>query len=122
MLERLRRRWDELVHGERLDREARGGLSPHLEEAAAGEVGHGAEPAAAWREARLELGDPEEAREQLREGRTGYGLDQTMKDLGYTLRLLRKRPGFVAVCVVTIALGVGASTALVAVVDAVLLK
>jgi putative ABC transport system permease protein len=122
MLKRLRRRWDELVHGERLDREAREELRQHVEQAAAEKIEAGADPAAAWREARLELGDPEEAREQLREARTGYWLDEAAKDLGYTVRLLRKRPGFAAVCVVTIALGVGASTALFAVVDAVLLK
>jgi predicted permease len=122
MLKRLRRRWDELVHGERLDREAREELRQHLERAAAEKIEAGAQLAEAWREARLELGDPEAAREQLREGRTGYWLDEMAKDLAYTVRLLRKRPGFAAVCVVTIALGVGASTALFAVVDAVLLK
>src|SRR5262245_15785945 len=122
MLRRLRRLYDEVVHGERLDRGSREELRQHLERAAAERIEAGAPPAQAWREARLELGDPEEARERLREGRTGYGLEQVAKDLAYTIRLLRKRPGFSAVCVLTIALGVGASTALFAVVDAVLLK
>src|SRR5262245_42099808 len=122
MLKRLRRLYDEVVHGERLDREAREELGQHLERVAAERIEAGTPPAQAWREARLELGDPEEARERLREGRTGYGMEQVAKDLAYTVRLLRKRPGFSAVCVLTIALGVGASTALFAVVDAVLLK
>jgi putative ABC transport system permease protein len=122
MLKRLRRLYDEVVHAERLDREAREELRQHLERAAAEKIEGGAEPGQAWREARLELGDPEAAREELREGRAGYGLEQVARDLAYTVRLLRKRPAFSAVCVVTIALGVGASTALFAVVDAVLLK
>jgi putative ABC transport system permease protein len=122
MLKRLKHLYDELVHGERLDRESREELRQHLERAAAERIEAGADPTQAWREARLELGDPEEARERLLEGRTGYSLEQVAKDLAYTLRLLRKRPAFSAVCVLTIALGVGASTALFAVVDAVLLK
>jgi putative ABC transport system permease protein len=122
MLKRLRRRWNELWNRDRLDREALEELRQHLELAAQEKVEAGSEPSEARRSARLELGDLEETRERLREGRTGYWLDSLGRDTGYALRLLRKRPAFSAVCVVTIALGVGASTALFAVVDAVLLK
>jgi putative ABC transport system permease protein len=62
------------------------------------------------------------AREVLREGRTGSGLDSLARDLSYAVRLLRNRPAFGAACLLTVALGVGASTALVAVVNAVVLK
>ena len=55
-------------------------------------------------------------------GRAGFWLDSVLKDAAYALRMLRKRPGFSAVCVLTIGLGVGASTALFAVVDAVILR
>ena len=78
--------------------------------------------AEARRQARLELGNPEEAREVLREGRTGSWLDPLLKDAGYALRLLRKRPALSAACLLTVALGVGASTALFAVVDGVVRK
>jgi len=82
----------------------------------------GADASEARRQARLELGDAEEARERLREGRAGFWLDSVRKDAAYALRVLRKRPAFSAVCVLTIGLGVGASTARFAVVDAVVLR
>jgi putative ABC transport system permease protein len=122
MLKRLIRRWNELWHGDRLDRESQEELRQHLELAAAERVEAGCDPSQARRDARIELGDLEVTRERLREGRAGYWLDSLVKDTAYALRLLRKRPAFSAVCVLTIALGVGASTALFAVVDAVLLK
>ncbi len=122
MVKRLWRRWNELWHGERLDREARDELAHHLELAVAEKVEAGADGSEARRQARLELGDAEEARERLREGRAGFWLDSVGKDAAYALRMLRKRPGFTAVCAITIGLGVGASTALFAVVDAVVLR
>jgi len=122
MLKRLTRRWNELWHGDRLDREAREELAHHLELATAERRGAGADASEARRLARLELGDAEEARERLREGRAGFWLDSVRKDAAYAARMLRKRPGFSAVCVLTIGLGVGASTALFAVVDAVVLR
>jgi predicted permease len=122
VLKRLARRWNELRHGDRLDREAQEELRHHLELAADEKVEAGSDRSRAAREVRLEFGDPEEARERLREGRAGYWADTLARDAAYAWRLLRKRPAFSAVCVVTIALGVGASTALFAVVDAVLLR
>jgi len=122
MVKKLWRRWNELWHGDRLDREAQDELAHHLELAVAEKVGAGADGSEARRQARLELGDAEEARERLREGRAGFWLDSVRKDAAYALRMLRKRPTFSAVCVITIGLGVGASTALFAVVDAVVLR
>ncbi len=122
MVKKLWRRWNELWHKDRLDREARAELAQHLELAAAEKVRSGLPPEEARRQARLELGNPEEAREQLREGRAGFWLESLAKDTAYALRMLRKRPVFSAICALTIALGVGASTALFAVVDAVVLK
>ncbi|PYQ54863.1 MAG: hypothetical protein DMF78_04250 [Acidobacteria bacterium] len=122
MWEKLRRRWDDLWHRDRLDREAREELEHHLEMEVARRVRAGADADEARRQARIDLGDVEEVREHLREGRTGFWLESLLKDLSYALRMLRKRPVFTTVCLVTIALGVGASTALFAVVDAVSLR
>jgi putative ABC transport system permease protein len=122
MLKKVWRRWNELWHGDRLDREAQDELAHHLELAMAEKVRAGAGASEARRQARLELGDAEEARERLREGRAGFWLDSLRKDAAYALRMQRKQPGFSAVCVLTIGLGVGASTALFAVVDAVVLR
>jgi putative ABC transport system permease protein len=122
MRERIRRLWNELVRGDRLDQEAQDELAHHVELAAADRERAGLDPGEALRQARLDLGDPEVTRERLREGRAGYWVDSAGRDVAYALRMLRKRPGFSAVCVSTVALGVGASTALFAVVDAVVLR
>lgn len=121
----MRRLWRglrELRHGDRLDREAAEELEQHVLLTVAEKVGRGMDEAEARRRARLELGHPEAAREHLREGRAGSGLDALARDTAYAVRMLRKRPGFSTLCILTIALGVSASTALFALVHAVVLK
>ena len=122
MLSRLWSRARDLAWSDRRDRETQDELAEHLELLTAEKECSGLDRAEARRQARLELGNPEEAREAVREGRTGFWLDALLKDMGYALRLLRKRPAFTAACVLTVALGVGASTALFAVVGGVVLK
>lgn len=122
MLKTLARRLTEPFRARRLDEDAQDELACHVELAVARKVEAGLDPREARRQARLELGDPEAAREQLREGRMGFHFEMFMKDLALGSRTLRKRRAFSAVCVLTIALGVGASTALFAIVDAVVLR
>jgi predicted permease len=122
MLKTLWRRWTEPWNRDRRDREAQEELAHHLELDVAERVRAGAEPGEALRQARLELGNVDAVREQLREGRAGFWWDSVAKDAAYALRMLRKRPGFSAVCVLTIGVGVGASAALFAVVDAVVMR
>ena len=122
MLTTLWLRVKEIVLRERLDRETQEELAQHLELLAAEKARAGLDPEEAQRQARLELGNPQEARERLRDGRTGSELDAAAKDLGYALRQLRQRPAFTVACLLTVALGVGASTALFALVHGVVLK
>jgi putative ABC transport system permease protein len=119
---RLARLLREIAAPARLDREAREELAQHLELAAAEKVRAGIEPAEARRQARLELGCPEEARERLRDGRAGSWFEPLARDAAHALRVLARRPAFTAACVLTVTLGVGAGTALFAVVDAVVLR
>ena len=118
----LFRWWNELRHARRLDRLSREELAHHVELAVAEKIGAGVPEAEARRQVRLELGSPESAREMLSDARAGARLDALARDLVYAWRTLRQRPAFFAACVATIALGVGASTALFAVVDAVVLR
>src|SRR5437762_8550719 len=76
----------------------------------------------AGRRARLEFGSPERFKEECREAIAGNFIDVLFQDLRFSSRMLRKSPGFAVVVILTIALGIGATTAIFSVVDATLLR
>jgi putative ABC transport system permease protein len=78
--------------------------------------------AEARRQALVKLGGMEQAKEQYRDRRTVPILETTLRDLGYSLRTLRKSPGFTLTAVITLALGVAANTTIFSVVSPILLR
>jgi len=118
----LRRRVKELVLGRALDRESAEELEHHVEMLVARKIESGLDEAEARRQARIELGGVDAAREAVAEGRTGFLLGELSREAGYAARVLRRSPGLTLLSIVTMGVGIGASTLLFALVNGIVLR
>jgi macrolide transport system ATP-binding/permease protein len=114
--------WRCLFRRQQADADLDEEIRSHLDLRTDQKIDEGMNPQEARRAARIELGGIEQVKEEVRAVRVGTWLETFMRDVRFGLRMIAKSPGVTFVIVVTLALGIGANTAIFGIVNGFLLR
>ena len=122
MLSDLKYRIRAILRADDMDREIDEELRFHFEREVARLIAAGVPRSDAERRARIRIGGPEQLKEACRDVRGVSTLETTLRDLRFAARQVRRSPGVSLAVIVSLALGIGANTAIFTLIDALLLK
>jgi predicted permease len=111
-----------LFRRDRVEHDMNAELQYHYDRQTELNIRAGMTPQAAGMAARRLIGGLEQVKEECRDARLGSAIESTLQDIRYGVRVLLKNPGFTAMAIVTLALGIGVNTAVFSVVYGILLR
>ena len=118
----LKRRWRALIHKEELEQELDDELQFHLERDIAQNIKNGMTPEEARSAALKWFGGIDQSKEESRDARGVRVIENILQDIRYSFRLITKNPVFTLVVLLTLALGIGANTAIFSFANGILIR